>query len=152
VEFLTETSVTVWHWWIFGVVLLVLELLAPGVFFLWIAVAAGITGLISLTLPGMAIEFQFLIFAVFAVVVTIAGRKWFASRQNTTDHPYLNQRGQHLFGRVVSLVDATQNAEARIHLDGTVWRVNTGVDLPAGHKIRITAIDGTILQAEPVRD
>ena len=34
-----------WIWWVIAGVLLILELLAPGIFFIWLAVAAALTGL-----------------------------------------------------------------------------------------------------------
>lgn len=43
-----------WHWWVLALVLLALEIAAPGTFFLWLAVAAGVVGLILLLLPALA--------------------------------------------------------------------------------------------------
>ena len=40
------------HWWVLAVVLLALEVAAPGTFFLWLAMAAAVVGLIVLVLPG----------------------------------------------------------------------------------------------------
>lgn len=39
-----------WSWWIFGVVLLAAELVAPGVFLIWIGAAALVLGAVSLAL------------------------------------------------------------------------------------------------------
>ncbi len=37
-----------WAWWVLGIVLLILEVLLPGVFLIWIGIAAIITGALSL--------------------------------------------------------------------------------------------------------
>ena len=61
-----------WHWWVLGLMLIVVELLAPGTFFLWFGAAAGVTGLILLVLPALDWHYQLLAFAVLAVVAVIA--------------------------------------------------------------------------------
>ena len=63
-----------WHWWILGLMLGVVEVMAPGAFFLGFGVAAGVTGLILLVLPGLDWHYQLLAFAVLAVAAVIVGR------------------------------------------------------------------------------
>ena len=41
-----------WHWWVLGLVLVVIEMIAPGFFLLWIGLAAGVTGLILVDRAG----------------------------------------------------------------------------------------------------
>jgi hypothetical protein len=55
-----------WNWLIFGVVLMTLELLAPGVFLFWLGLAALLVGLLSF-LINPSWQLQILMFAVFAV-------------------------------------------------------------------------------------
>ena len=55
-------QITIWHWLIFGCAMVVLEILAPGIIFVWLGAAAIITGIISLLAPTLSWEFQFLIF------------------------------------------------------------------------------------------
>jgi hypothetical protein len=50
-----------WHWFIAAVVLIVLEVFAPGAFFLWLGVAAGTVGLVLVVLPSTGWETQFLL-------------------------------------------------------------------------------------------
>ena len=56
-----------WHWWVLGLVLVVVEMVAPGFFLLWIGLAAGVTGLILFIVPGMGWEVQFVLFGVLAL-------------------------------------------------------------------------------------
>ncbi len=48
--------------------LVILEVLSPGAFFLWLAISAGIVGVLVLLNPGMTWEYQILAFALFSVV------------------------------------------------------------------------------------
>ena len=41
-----------WHWWIFAVVLVIIEILVPSFFALWMAIAAFMTGLALLLMPS----------------------------------------------------------------------------------------------------
>ncbi len=54
-----------WNWLIFGVVLMALELLAPGVFLFWLGLAAFLVGLLSFAIQPFW-QLQILLFAIFA--------------------------------------------------------------------------------------
>ncbi|HCK80815.1 MAG TPA: hypothetical protein DIC59_05045 [Candidatus Competibacteraceae bacterium] len=45
-----------WNWWLLGVVLMAVESIAPGFFFLWMGVAALLVGLALSVLPEMALS------------------------------------------------------------------------------------------------
>ena len=47
-----------WTWWIIAVVLIILEVSAPGTFFLWMGVSAGMVGFALLLVPELAWELQ----------------------------------------------------------------------------------------------
>ncbi|OKH86611.1 hypothetical protein LF95_21870 [Thalassospira sp. TSL5-1] len=149
---------TYWHWWSLAAVLLVLEMTAPGVFFLWLAFAAAITGFAKLFLAGLGIEIQLLVFALCGVVATFAGRRWLVHRtgqepddENSEDLA-LNQREAQLRGRIITLPQDVSGGETRVTLDGTTWRLYVDQPLLAGQQVRITAIKGTVLQGEALAD
>ena len=62
---------TYWQWWILAGVLLIVEVLAPGTFFLWLAVAAAVVGLSVMLYPAMSVEAAWVLFAVLGVVSVI---------------------------------------------------------------------------------
>lgn len=67
-----------WSWLLLGAILLLLEILVPGVFLLWIGLAALVTGLVSLQLWSLDIwtwQVQVVVFLVFSVVMVIAGKR-----------------------------------------------------------------------------
>ena len=101
IEFLEAASY--WEWWILGAALVVLEVFAPGVIFLWMGIAAGVVGLIVLAAPAMEWEIQVLIFAALSVVSVFVARRYLKRKPIETDHPNLNRRGQDLIGRVFTL-------------------------------------------------
>jgi membrane protein implicated in regulation of membrane protease activity len=141
------TEVLFWHWWILAGILMVLEVVAPGVFLLWLGIAAAITGLIAYVVPGMDWQWEALVFALLSIV-TVWGWRYYQRRNPTeTDLPMLNRRGEQYVGRRLSLDQAIVNGRGQVKVDDSTWRVE-GADLPAGTAIVVTGVKGTILVVE----
>ena len=148
------TELGPWIWMVLGLVLLALEIFMPGVFLLWIGIAALVVGAISL-MPWQA-EFwvwqvQVIVFLALALISAYAGRRIMSSSTDETDLPLLNRRREQLVGRIATLAEPISNGLGRIQLDDTVWRVK-GPDLPPGTRVRVAGIDsaGLELLVEPV--
>jgi membrane protein implicated in regulation of membrane protease activity len=132
-----------WAWIIAGLILLGVEVLAPGNVFVWFGVAAIITGaFVFITDFGWQVDA--ILFVVLAVVLVVAGRRYFAKRAPVSEQPFLNQRAAALVGRTTVLADAIVNGDGRVRIDDTTWRV-TGPDLPSGTRVRIAGVDGPVL-------
>ncbi|GHC64167.1 NfeD family protein [Limoniibacter endophyticus] len=145
-------SLGAWSWITFGLVLLVLEILAPGVFLLWIGIAALIVGMASLLLWDMAFwvwQVQTIVFLALTFVCVYVGNRYFRSSSQKSDTPYLNERVRQLVGRTATLAEPIENGTGRIHIGDTLWRV-TGPDLPEGTRVRVKGVDadGTTLVVE----
>lgn len=139
---------THWHWWILALLLLVLEVFAPGTFFLWLALAALATGLLLLLVP-LAWEVQLLLFAVLSGVSVIVGRAYLKRRPIETDRPNLNRRGAQYVGRNFTLSEPIVNGYGKIRVDDSTWKIE-GADCPAGSQIRVVGVDGVILKVERI--
>lgn len=138
-----------WAWIVVGIVLAALELLAPGVFFLWLGLAAILTGILDLIFD-LSWQASALVFAVFAAAAVGLGR-WLTRRADEAepDQPFLNRRGEALVGLTVPLDQAIVGGEGRIRVGDSVWRV-TGPDLPAGAAVRVARMEGATLVVEGV--
>lgn len=136
-----------WHWWVLGLMLIVVELLAPGAFFLWFGAAAGLTGFILLVLPALDWHYQLLAFAVLAVVAVIVGRS-VMRRQNRLRAPgSLNRRGEQYVGRVFTVEQAIVNGRGSIRVDDSIWRAE-GPDTAAGESVRVVKAGSSVLRVE----
>ncbi len=138
-----------WHWWVAGVVLLIVEVSAPGAFFLWLGISAFVTGLILLVLPSMGWQYQFLVFALFTVISIVAWRRYLKSKPITTDRPGLNRRGEQYIGRKFTITEPIVNGVGKVHISDTGWKIE-GEDMPEGAKIKVTGTHGTVLKVERV--
>lgn len=134
-----------WTWLILGIVLIGLETVAPGIFLLWLGIAALLTGLLdyALELPW---QWASIAFAILSLASVLAGRA-LTRGGGATAADTLNRRGEALVGRLFALDGPIVGGEGRIRVDDTVWRV-VGPDLPAGTAIRIARLDGATLVAE----
>ena len=136
-----------WHWWIAGVALVIVEVFAPGAIFMWLGISAGIVGAMLLAVPDISWQVQFLVFAVLSVG-SIAGWRVYLKRNPTeTDLPTLNRRGEQYVGRVFTLEDGITNGTGVVRVDDSRWKIE-GEDLPAGTKVRVTGVEGTVLKVE----
>ncbi|MEM5474513.1 NfeD family protein [Hoeflea sp. AS60] len=143
------TELGPWSWWILGLVFLGLEILIPGVFLLWIGLAAIAVGALSFPLWGMAVwgwQLQLLIFAVLAIAFALVGRRISGSNLES-DQPMLNRRIEGLVGRTATLEEPISEGKGRIRLDDTTWIVQ-GPDMPAGSRVRITTAQTGSLTVE----
>ncbi|MFC1672633.1 NfeD family protein [Pseudomonadota bacterium] len=138
---------TFWHWLIAGVLLIVLEIFAPGVVFMWVGIAAILTGVIAWLAPDLSVQWQMLVFAALAVSSVVAGRQWIKRNPTETDHPTLSNRGAKYVDRRFVLDEAIVGGFGKIKVDDTTWKVS-GDDMDAGTHVVVTGIEGTVLTVE----
>jgi inner membrane protein len=132
-----------WNWLIAGLMLMALELIAPGVFLFWFGLAALLVGLLTFVLhPSW--ELQLLMFAVFAAAAVPLWRRIALHRPAETSHPFLNKRAEALVGRVFTLDKPIIDGAGTVRIDDTIWRV-AGPDAPAGSKVKVVQADGASL-------
>ena len=136
-----------WSWWIVGFVLLALEIVVPGVFFLWLGIAAVITGTIALIVP-LSWTIQFAIFAGLSLVLAIAGRRFYAGNSKREDNQELNERGRQFIGQTFVLVDDMVGGQGRVKIGDTYWLVRGAENQAAGSEVTITDVDSSVLKIE----
>lgn len=138
-----------WHWLILSVVLMAAEIVAPGVFLLWLGMAALITGGIAYIAPDLSWQIQLGLFAVLSVAAVVGAWRWVKGRPIHSDRPNLNLRGKRYIGRVVELEGPIRNGRGGARVGDSIWPVS-GPDLPAGSTVRIADVDGALFIVEPV--
>ena len=141
-------KIVFWYWWALAAVLLVFEMLLPGVVFLFLAIGAAAAGFVLLVVSDLSLELQLVLFAVVAVASAVGLRPTLRRMQNRTTEPNLNARGQSLVGKTFVLDQPILAGRGRVTLGDGSWSV-TGPDMVAGAKVRVAAVDGTELKVEP---
>ena len=136
-----------WFWWIAAVVLLIGELLAPGIFLLWLAAAAVLTGIADLVF-NLGWQGEVAVFAGFSLLLVLLSWKWvMANRSLKSDQPHLNQRHGAYVGRVLVLDQAIVHGSGKVRIEDALWDVD-GPDLPKGAMVKIVGVKGLRLVGE----
>src|SRR3982751_5151968 len=102
-----------WAWLIGGVLLLIAEVIAPGFFLVFIGAAAMATGLFTL-LFGLGTAPQLALFALYALVAVMLGRRSYTTRPPDSADPLLNDRAGRLVGKVVTVVAEIDEHSGRV--------------------------------------
>jgi len=141
-----------WHWWILGGLLLLLELISPGSFFVWIAASAFLMGLVVFVLP-IPVAGQLLLFAILSVVVLYAGRRYVGHlrRGAAPEADLLNRKGAAYVGQRFTLVEGIVNGKGRVRVGDGTW-IARGPDLPTGTTVQVIGVEGTTLLVEPAEE
>ena len=137
-----------WNWLILAAVLFVLELVAPGIFFMWFGMAAAVTGLIMFRYD-ISWQWQLIWFGGLSLASVLIANKYLRKHPLESEQPLLNQRAAQLIGQSFELVDPIVNGRGSIHSGDTIWRVE-GPELPVGTRIKVVGADGSVLKVEQV--
>lgn len=138
-----------WLWMIGGVLLLIAEVIAPGFFLLFIGGAALATGAFAL-LFGLGTAAQLALFALYALLAVMVGRRFYANASGDSSDPLLNDRSARLVGKIVTVVEAVDSSSGRVRVGDGEWSARGGPAAP-GERVRVTGVDGNCLNVEAER-
>ncbi|MCT2401113.1 NfeD family protein [Novosphingobium mangrovi (ex Huang et al. 2023)] len=135
-------------WLALGLVLAVAEMAIPGVFLIWMAGAALVTGLVAWIVP-IGVPLQIVMFAVLSILAVFMGRRYIASHPVVSADPKMNDRGARVVGETVMVTQAIEGGSGRVKLGDSEWLAK-GADAPVGTRLRVAGHDGVVLIVEPV--
>jgi membrane protein implicated in regulation of membrane protease activity len=131
-------------WACLSLALISAEVMAPGVFLLWLGIAAAVVFGVVLLVPGIPVLWQALGFIVLSFASIAVYRKHFRQDAERNDQPLLNRRAEHFIGKNYVLESAIVNGSGRLKIGDAFWTV-TGEDLPVGTRVRVVQSDGMVL-------
>jgi inner membrane protein len=137
-----------WIWMTLGLVLAGLEMMVPGVYLVWLGMAAIVTGILTLgldlSLPVQLIDFVFL-----SLIIAFSAKRILGERPIESSDPLMNRRGARLVGETALVVQAIEHGSGRVKLGDSEWMVR-GPNVAAGERVRISGSEGSILLVEPL--
>lgn len=142
-------SLGFWAWIILGLLLLLMEILVPGTFFLWFGVSAILVGIADFAF-ALGWQEKLILFGVLSLISVVVWRIM-ASRMQTlaSDAPLLNERAKALVGREFTLQEPIVDGAGRVKVNDSYWRVQ-GPDCDAGQKVKVVGGEGVELIVEAV--
>lgn len=144
-QFATHESLI---WLALAVLLGGAELLVPGVFLIFLAIAAGIVAAATFVLPELPLAAQLGVFGMWSVVTVLIGRRWYQDYPVETSDPLLNDRARRLIGETVVVADAIVSGRGRVRIGDGEWPAQ-GPDAPTGTRMRIVSVTSGIVVVEP---
>ena len=139
---------TYWIWLVIGLALALLEMLVPGVYLIWLAMAAlAIAVLAFVSAPPLAL--QVIAWVSLSLIFAFSARRWLRDRPIVSSDPLLNNRAGRLVGEAALVTQAIDSGTGRVKVGDSEWTAR-GEDAEAGARVRIVGARGTELLVEPV--
>lgn len=130
-----------WIWVIAGTIIAGLEIVAPGIFLLWIGIGAIVVGLVLTLAPNLPLAWQMLLFAV-SMLLSIGTGFATQRRGKAEDAPLLNRDLEAMIGRRYSALGDFKAGRGRIRVADTSFAAVSDDPIKNGELVEVTVIDG----------
>ncbi len=116
--------------------------------------AAAVVGLLAVIANSagyaelLTWPWQLVLYALISVATVFWVKKYARPESAKSDEPDLNVRGAQYIGRTVTVENAIHHGRGKVRVGDTIWPAE-GADTPAGAKVRIKAVNGTVFVVEP---
>jgi len=138
-----------WHWLVFGVALIVLEIFLPSFVVLWFGIAGVIVGVVLWTAPTLPLAAQLLIWLIASIAMAVVWFRYFKPRM--TDKTRAGVARDALLGRsgqVIKVPLDGRRGMARFSvpvLGSDEWEIICDEPLVLGDRIFIREFSGNTL-------
>lgn len=136
-----------WHWFVAGIILVMLDIFLLGGFLLGMALAAVAVALLLQLSPEMGWDWQLIYFGALSLIFTVAYLKFFRKVNEATDNPLLNDRAAQLIGRTFVLGEDLDGSGAHM-LGDTRWTLQCRGTISGGTKVKVVGSEGMSLVVE----
>lgn len=137
-----------WVWLGLGLLLAIGEMTIPGVFLIWMAGAALVTGLLAWLVP-LGVPVQVVLFAALSILFVFSGRRFLRQHPVESADPKMNHRGERAIGEMVVVSQVIEAGQGRVRLGDSEWLAR-GPDAEPGTRMRVTGSDGVVLLVEHI--
>jgi membrane protein implicated in regulation of membrane protease activity len=144
---LLDTLQPHWLWLAIGLLLAIAEIAIPGVFLIWMAGAALVTGVIAWIDPELGLPALTVVFSVLAIAAVYLGRRYLLAHPVISADPLMNDRGARLIGENVVVTSAIEGGSGKVKQGDSEWLAK-GPDAEPGTRMRVSGHDGTVLLVE----
>jgi hypothetical protein len=135
-----------WHWIIFGVLLILFELMIPSFTAMWFGLGAVVVGAVLWFVPGMAGSYQVLIWAALSGVLTFF---WFRIFKPKKGH--YHARKEEVEGEIgLVATPASVNRPGIVRFSAPLlgedeWSYRSEQELDVGQQVKVLDVENNIL-------
>jgi len=145
-------DITWWHWIVFGVVLIVIEMSTGTFFMLTLGISAILVGTLDLFFE-LSFKAEILLWLLFAIFSIIAWMKWF--KEKTVSNSGQSDYRLDTLGTVTELIKPHQRGKVIFDapvLGNTRWHATSRVDIAPGTRVSIVEINGQLIEVAPLTE
>jgi membrane protein implicated in regulation of membrane protease activity len=128
-------------WATIGIILLTIEMFVPGIYMLWIGIAALITAVAAFVLPSLD-AWLLVVFALSTVASAVVGTRIYA-RMHQQPTQLNDMRGQLIGQRGVCIAVGTAN-QVRIRVSGVEWSALADGTIDVDDEIVVMRFEGSM--------
>lgn len=140
-----------WYWLSAAAILLILEIVIPGIFLVWLGLGAALVGLFLLMVPTAGLAWQLLALAISTGIAVGLGLTW-QKRQLRKQPAGLNQGLEGFIGDMARVSQPFQHGQGRIHLeDSTYAAISSSHQLAQDLPVKVVAVQHGMLVVEPAQ-
>lgn len=141
-------------WFLIGLALVLSEFMVPGIILVFFGMGAwtvALTTWLGLTAGWTA---QLLVFGVSSVIYLVLLRRWFQARltgfEGGRQDPHDNI--DEFDGQIVTVTEEidAKSLTGRVEFKGAAWAARSETAVAAGERVRIRAVESTVLFVEPL--
>lgn len=133
-----------WYWFSLAVLLLVLEVLIPGIFLLWLGMGAALVGFFLLLFPQASLAWQLFVLALSIGVAVTLGLKW-QKKLLKTQPSTLNLGLEGYLGRTATVSQSFHQGHGRVSIDGSSFpAVCQEEQLEEGQRVEVTGVQDSV--------
>lgn len=138
-----------WHWIVFGIVLMLMEIALPSFTILWFGAGAVLVGMTLLVFPGLSMTGQLLLWTILSVALTALWFKFLKPLSIDKTKAGLSREaivGE--VGQVLSLPNGEKRGRLRFPapiLGDDEWLFISQDTLAAGDRVRVIDVSGNSL-------
>lgn len=130
-----------WGWIILGVAIAGLEILAPGMFLLWIGLGAVAVGVVLMRYPELPLAWQTLVFAV-SMISSIGLGFWIQRRSGHTKQArFLNRELKAMIGQTYIAIAPFSVGHGRIKVHDSSYAAVSEEAIAAGDAVVVVGIE-----------
>jgi membrane protein implicated in regulation of membrane protease activity len=145
------SGMTPTYWLILGVVLIIVEVTAPGLVLVFFGLAALVVALLTLVIPSLPEGIAWLLFSAFSVVFLLTLRRWFRKVFTGKRSQVQDELKNDIAGRTAVVVVRIQpDHPGKVEFHGTNWQAVSRETLEPGVQVRIVKQDSITLTVERV--
>ena len=137
-------------WLSLAALLALAELFVSGVFLIWVAAAAAVTGILSLFID-LTVAGQLTLFGLSTIFAVLGGRRWYLMHNVESENPLLNDRAAQLVGKTVTIVETVSATSGRVKVADGEWPAK-GPDMEKGTVAKVAAVENGVLRLQALED